>query len=408
MHDDRRGRARTTKRLAIHLLGVTLLGTVLVGCTAANGATTSADSRPRATQGHLSTVRKPATVTIQPAAGTADADPGAIVAASVADGTISAVTLTSSTGTQVDGRLSPDRHTWTAAEDLGYGKTYTWSGTAVGQDGRNVPITGAFTTVTPARQVSGRLNVTDGQTYGIGEPIALTFSSAVADRAAVQRALTVTTSVPTTGSWAWLDDRTVHWRPETYYQPGTQVTVNAKLYGVALAPGVYGKSDVSASFAIGRSQIVRANTQTHRMVVITNGVQTADYPASFGLDSDPGRVTHSGTHVVMSRSQTVFMTNPTYHYFNFEVHWAVRISNNGEFIHSAPWSVGQQGKVNVSHGCVNLSEANAVAYYNSVLPGDPVEVTGSSVQLGASDGDYYDWTLTWAQWQAASALPGLS
>lgn len=408
MRDDRRGRARATKQLAVSLLGVTLLGAVLAGCTSANGATTSAGTHPRPAQGQLSTVREPASVTTQPAAGTPDASPGSLVAASVANGKISAVTLTSSTGTQVSGQLSADHHTWTATEQLGYGRTYTWSGSALGQDGRAVPIGGAFTTVTPARQASGRLNVTDGQTYGIGEPIALTFSTPVKDEAAVQRALTVTTSVPTTGSWAWLDDQIVHWRPENYYQPGTQVTVAAKLYGVALAPGVYGKSDVSANFTIGRSQVVQANTQTHRMVVITNGVQTADYPASFGLDSDPGRVTHSGIHVVMSRSPTVFMTNPKYGYFNFEVHWAVRISNNGEFIHSAPWSVPQQGKVNVSHGCVNLSDANAIAYYNSILPGDPVEVTGSSVQLGASDGDYYDWTLSWAQWQAKSALPNLS
>jgi lipoprotein-anchoring transpeptidase ErfK/SrfK len=138
--------------------------------------------------------------------------------------------------------------------------------------------------------------------------------------------------------------------------------------------------------------------------VLTNGKKTADYPASFGLDSDPGRVTNSGVHVVLSRSETHFMTNAKYGYVDLEVHWAVRLSNNGEFVHAAPWSVGQQGRVNVSHGCVNLSTANALAYYKSVLVGDPVEVTGSTQHLGASDGDYYDWTLSWAQWQAKSAL----
>jgi lipoprotein-anchoring transpeptidase ErfK/SrfK len=182
------------------------------------------------------------------------------------------------------------------------------------------------------------------------------------------------------------------------------VSVSARIYGVQFAPGVYGRSSLTAHFTIGRAQVVRADTRTHRMVVLTDGRPTADFPASFGLDSDPGRVTHSGTHVVLSRSETVFMTNPKYHYYNLEVHWAVRISNNGEFVHAAPWSVGAQGRTNVSHGCVNLSTANAIAYYRSVLPGDPVEITGSSVQLGPSDGDYYDWTLTWAQWQARSAV----
>jgi lipoprotein-anchoring transpeptidase ErfK/SrfK len=403
MHSDRRGGTRSAKWLAVTLLGATLLA----GCSSA-ATSTQADGHQAPAATHAARpatpAAKPATVTVQPAAGAQDASPGGVISASVADGALTSVALTNAAGTAVTGQLSADKHTWTATESLGYGRSYTWSGSAVGTDGRTVPISGAFTTVTPARQISGKLNVADGQSYGIAMPVALTFSAPVTDQLAVQKALTVSTSVPTNGSWAWLDDKTVHWRPESYYQPGTQVSVEANLYGVAFAPGVYGKADVSANFTIGRSQVVRANTQTHRMVVLTNGVQTADFPASFGLDSDPGRNTHSGIHVVMARSQTVFMTNPKYHYFNLEVHWAVRISNNGEFIHAAPWSVAQQGRSNVSHGCVNLSNTNAIAYYDTAMVGDPVEITGSPVQLGASDGDYYDWTLTWAQWQAKSAL----
>ena len=149
--------------------------------------------------------------------------------------------------------------------------------------------------------------------------------------------------------------------------------------------------------------MVKANAQSHRFVVVRDGKTIADYPASYGLDSDPGRVTKSGTHVVISKSETYFMNNPAYDYENVEVHWAVRISSNGEFSHGAPWSVGQQGKRNVSHGCANLSPANAKAYYDSVLPGDPVEVTGTTQQLTAKDGDYYDWAISWDKWLAKSA-----
>ncbi|HEY3750388.1 MAG TPA: Ig-like domain-containing protein [Pseudonocardiaceae bacterium] len=394
----------STRRWAVPLLGVALLGAVLAGCT--SGAPT-ADRQPATT--HSSTpppapVAQPATVATQPVAGARGVSPAGVFAASVANGTITHVALTNAKGAVVTGRLSADHRSWTASEPLGYGKTYAWSGDATGEDGKTVPIGGAFTTLTPERQVSAKLNVGDGKTYGVAMPIALTFSHPVTDRIAVQQALTVSTSTPTTGLWAWLDDQTVHWRPKSYYTPGTHVVVSAKLYGVAFAPGEYGRSDISADFTIGRSQVVRANTKTHRMVVLTNGKKTADYPASFGLDSDPGRVTNSGVHVVLSRSETHFMTNAKYGYVDLEVHWAVRLSNNGEFVHAAPWSVGQQGRVNVSHGCVNLSTANALAYYKSVLVGDPVEVTGSTQHLGASDGDYYDWTLSWAQWQAKSAL----
>jgi len=196
----------------------------------------------------------------------------------------------------------------------------------------------------------------------------------------------------------------VHWRPKTYFTPNTQVSVTAKLYGLSLGNGAYGKEDLSSSFSIGRSYVLRGDTQTHRMVGYADGVQVADYPASYGLDSDPGRLTQSGTHVVMAKYPVFFMTNPKYDYQNVEARWAVRISYNGEFTHSAPWSVSEQGKTNVSHGCINLSPSNAKAVFDAVLPGDPVEITGSSQQLGPEDGDYYDWAIPWDAWITKSAL----
>ena len=111
------------------------------------------------------------------------------------------------------------------------------------------------------------------------------------------------------------------------------MSLTAKFYGLSFGDGEYGADDRTANFTIGRAQIVQANTQTHRLVVIRDGVQVADFPASYGLESDPGRVTNSGTHIVMSKHETYSMTNPKYDYENVVVPWAVRISNNGEFIH---------------------------------------------------------------------------
>ena len=109
----------------------------------------------------------------------------------------------------------------------------------------------------------------------------------------------------------------------------------AKLYGTSFGGGAYGAEDMSVSFTVGRSLILQGNTQTHRLQIIQDGKQIADYPASYGLDSDPGRVTNSGTHIVMSKSATFSMNNPKYHYENVVVPWAVRISNNGEFVHGS-------------------------------------------------------------------------
>ncbi|WP_233574260.1 L,D-transpeptidase [Amycolatopsis panacis] len=348
---------------------------------------------------------KPVGLKISPVAGAKDVAPGEPAKVSVANGTLASVTLTNPDGKQVQGQPSADKKSWNTTEDLGYGKTYTWSGQATGEDGKPTPVSGSFTTVEPRRQMAGSLNVGDEQTYGIAMPIALTFPSPVKDKASVEKALSVETEPKTEGSWAWLEgDTSVHWRPKAYFEPGTKVTVNAKLYGVSMGDGVYGRQDVSSKFTIGRSQIVQGNTKDHTMQVIRDGRKVMDFPVSYGLDADPGRVTHSGVHVVMSKHATYSMSNPRYNYTDVNVPWAVRISNNGEFIHGLAASIWAQGKKNISHGCLNLSPKNAKTYYDSVLPGDPVEITGSTQQLSAKDGNYSDWTYDWTAWTKLSAL----
>ncbi|MGH8078622.1 MAG: L,D-transpeptidase, partial [Lysobacter sp.] len=220
--------------------------------------------------------------------------------------------------------------------------------------------------------------------------------------------LQVQTSVPTEGSWAWLPDADggsrAHYRTRDYWQPGTQVRVAAKLYGVAYGDGSYGKQDLSTFFTIGRSQIVKADVNSHRMIVIRDDQEVMNFPASYGLNSDPNRHTTNGIHVVMSKSQKVLMSNPRYGYFNVPMYWAVRVSNNGEFIHANPESAGAQGSANITHGCVNLSTARAKEYFESAIFGDPVEVTNSPTPLSAAHGDIYDWTVPWDAWRAMSAL----
>jgi lipoprotein-anchoring transpeptidase ErfK/SrfK len=403
-------KGKTVKSLVGSLVGVAVVAVLaLAGCSSDPGPAPAGElNAPNNVGGGQQAappvVKPAANIKISPGAGATDVSPAQAIGVAVTDGTIETVTLTNPEGKQVTGKLSDDKTAWTVAEPLGYGKTYTWAGTALGTDGKSTTITGQFTTVKPKRTVRGTINTGDGQTFGVAQPIAITFDAPVTDKAAVQKALTVQASVPTEGSWAWLNDRSVHWRPKAYWTPGTKVTVSAKLYGLAYGNGSFGRDDLTSHFTIGRSLVAKANAQTHRFVVIKDGVQIADYPASYGLDSDPGRVTKSGIHVVINKSETYFMNNPAYDYENVEVHWAVRISNNGEFTHGAPWSVGQQGKRNVSHGCANLSTANAKAYFDMAIAGDPVEIVGTTQQLSAKDGDYYDWAFSWANWVAKSAV----
>ena len=350
----------------------------------------------------------PQAVTTSPPTGATDVSPSAPVTVTVDDGKLTQVGLTNAQGKSVAGALSEDGHSWTATEPLGYGKSYTYTGSATGADGTTIPVTGSFTTVTPKELVSGTLNIHDGDTVGVAAPIILQFDDHVADRAAVQRVLQVQTSVPTEGSWAWLADDNgrsrVHWRSKDYLQPGTQVTVAAKLYGVNHGDGMWGQEDLNLHFTVGRTQIVKADVTSHRLVVVRDGKVVMDFPASYGLGSDPDRVTRSGTHVVMSKSPLFLMSNPAYGYVNFPSHWSVRISNNGEFIHANPETTGVQDSANVTHGCVNLSTTNAKEYFDTAMFGDPVEVTGSRIAMSPADGDIYDWTVPWDKWVSMSAL----
>jgi lipoprotein-anchoring transpeptidase ErfK/SrfK len=350
-----------------------------------------------------------AVIAVTPEAGSTDVVPTTTATVSVTDGTLGDVTLTDAAGEAVVGEFNEDRTSWSSTEPLEYSATYTWGGSATGTDGRVVPVEGTLATVRPSKTVRGTLNIGDGRTVGVAAPIRIQFNKHVADRAAVEKALSLTTSVPVEGGWGWMPDEgggsRVDYRPKEYWPAGTQVAVQAKLFGVAYGDGAYGATDLSSTFEIGRAQIVKADVDSFRMVVMRDGKKVGDYPASYGLGSDPERNTRSGVHVVSEKFTNKRMVSDRYGYDLVEK-WAVRISNNGEFIHANPDSTSAQGSSNVTHGCVNLSPGDAKAYYDTALYGDPVEVTGTPVALASRDGDIWDWTLSWDQWKALSALDG--
>lgn len=351
----------------------------------------------------------PAELTFQPANAAQDVVPIAPVGVKVSDGWLQRVVLENSSGKAVAGMFNRDRTVFVATEPLGYDATYRWSGSAVGHDGRAIPLTGKFTTVAPARKVDGGFQLSDGQTVGVAAPIIIQFDGPITDKAAVERALTVTTDPPVVGSWAWLPDEAqgarIHYRPRDYYPAGTKIDVDAKFYGLPFGAGAYGAQDMSLKFQIGRRQVVRAEVSSHRIEVVTDAGVIMDFPCSYGEADQARNVTRNGIHVVTEKYADFYMSNPAAGYSNIHERWAVRISNNGEFIHANPMSAGAQGNSNVTNGCINLSTADAAEYFQSAIYGDPVEVTGSSIQLGYSDGDIWDWAVDWGTWVSMSALP---
>ncbi|HEU4422539.1 MAG TPA: L,D-transpeptidase, partial [Pilimelia sp.] len=67
-------------------------------------------------------------------------------------------------------------------------------------------------------------------------------------------------------------------------------------------------------------------------------------------------------------------------------------------------SVGDQGRRNVSHGCVNVSPSNAVWLFGLTMVGDPVTVRGTERRLVNGNG-WTPWMHTWADYIKGSALP---
>jgi len=349
----------------------------------------------------------PAKISASPAFGSDTVAPAEPVKISVAQGKITGLKVTSSGGKVLEGTFSADGTSWTLGEALGFGKTYTASGTATGTDGRTVPIEGSFTTAVAGGTVRTTISPGDGEVVGVASPVVVAFDKEPTDRAAIAQNVSINTTPKVTGAWVWIQHDPGQWaldfRPATYWPANTKVHVEAKLYGVNFGDDAYGSSDVSSDFTIGRNQVVKADVNAHFLRVFRDGKPFASYPASYGKGDTPDKITRSGIHVVNSKFPTKRMSNPKYGYVNLLERWAVRISNNGEFIHANPKTVADQGKTNVSHGCVNLSLKDAEAYFNSSLIGDPVEVTGTKISLSPKDGDVFDWTYSWKQWKNLAA-----
>jgi lipoprotein-anchoring transpeptidase ErfK/SrfK len=384
-------------------------GSTVAGPSSAGGAATSGSSS--ATTSSSAAPAPVATVTASPAFGGDTISPTAPVTITVAKGTISNLTMTNPQGATVDGTLSADHTSWTLAEPLGYGKEYQVTGTAVGTDGKSVAIEGSYTTVTPVDQITTSISPGDGAVVGVAAPVIVRLGYAPEDKALIEQHVKITTTPAVEGAWAWIQHDgekypSLDWRPKEYWPSGTVVHVESDIYGLPFGDGYYGGDNVTSDFTIGRNQVVKADANAYNIVVQQDGVTVATYDASYGsgdVIGDPNRVTRSGVHVVMDKQETTKMSNPAYGYTNITEHWAVRISDNGEFIHQNQGTVGDQGVDNVSHGCINLSAASAEAYFNTAIYGDPVEVTGTSVPLSKADGDIYDWAYSWDEWKALSA-----
>ena len=334
---------------------------------------------------------------------------GSEVAVSVANGTLTAVSVSDNDGGDVVGALDPSAHSWTSTGALSPATRYLVTATAIDSRGLTTERSSSFTTEAPPKVLGVKIAPLEGETVGVGMPIIVYFSAPVVNKAAVEKALTVDMSQPVLGGWHWYGTEELHYRPMQYWPTGEQVTLHANLQGVDAGNGVWGTENRTLNFTVGDSHISTVDATTHLMTVVVNGVVARKMDVSTGRDKYP---TTSGVHLVLEKSPTVIMDSATVgipkgspDYYYETVAWDIRISWSGEYVHAAPWSVSEQGRQNVSHGCVNASPADAKWFYGLSLRGDVVTVTGTPRPLQSGNG-WTDWNLSWPQWVAGSALDG--
>lgn len=225
-------------------------------------------------------------------------------------------------------------------------------------------------------------NPTDGSIVGAAKPIYINFQRPIADRAMAEQAIHISSNPPVPGRFYWTSDTQVRWRPQDFWPAGTVVNIDA--------------SGTKSSFTVPEQLVATIDNDTLQMEIHRNGELEKTFPVSLGKK---GYDTKNGTYYVLEKFADIVMDSSTYGVpvdsaegYKLKVQDAVRIDNSGVFVHSAPWSVGSQGEENVSHGCINLSPANAQWFYDNFGSGDAVVIKNSNGIYNQPDGAS-DWQM---------------
>lgn len=424
LHTPRQARVSSSRRVGLVVgVGVSVFALALTGCTAGRQNDAVSSSSSAAPAPATSKTVAPATLAITPAADTAAVDPTSRVSVKTTGGMLGSVSLKAADGSEIAGTLAKDSLSWTSSGALAYDTAYTVDATASNMVGAATTSQSRFTTVKPSNytlpyvNTAAGLSIQEGSTYGVGQALQIHWDEAITDRAAAQKAVTVTTTPAQTAAFSWTDDQNMMWRTKDYLQPGTKVTIAANVYGVQVGPGLWGQKNVTSSFVVGDSHVSIADDATKMVTVYENGKVVRTMPTSMGqggrfTSSNGTNIslwTNSGPHMVILKAETVNMTSASYGLpktdplgYDTTVKYGVKISQDGEYTHAAPWN-NNLGQSDESHGCLNLSTSDAEWMYNFSLPGDIVDVKGTPQNL--AEWNSGSWTVPWDQWIARSALP---
>ncbi|MGW4561828.1 L,D-transpeptidase [Streptomyces sp. NPDC004561] len=334
----------------------------------------------------------------------------------VPDGRLEKVTVVRHQDAQdspVPGHISADGLTWRPNDDrLALAAKYTVDAVALDAGGRRSARHTTFTTYVPDQRFIGYVTPENRATVGTGMIVSLAFSTDITDRAAVERAVRVTAQPPVEIRSHWFGKNRLDFRPERYWKPGTEVTVDLGLRDVEGAKGVYGLQSRTFAFTVGRSQVSLVDAEKHTMEVRRDGRLVATVPITAGAPKHP---TYNGKMVVMDMLEETRMNSQTVgfggEYDIPDVPHAMRLTDSGTFLHGNYWSPEAPGVVNVSHGCVGLrdvkggsSDTPAGWFFDRSLVGDVVEVVNSEDKTVSPDNGLGGWNMGWQEWKAGGAV----
>ena len=66
------------------------------------------------------------------------------------------------------------------------------------------------------------------------------------------------------GTWHWISDTEVHYRPKQYWKAGTRSSVDVDINGVDAGNGIYGQEDRQVDFKIGDAHVYRSTSTPTR------------------------------------------------------------------------------------------------------------------------------------------------
>jgi lipoprotein-anchoring transpeptidase ErfK/SrfK len=354
-----------------------------------------------------------AAMTVRPADGAAKVDPDTPVQITTSGGTLTQVTVASAESA-VTGQYGPDSTTWSTGWGLKPATSYTVTAVARNSQGAATTEVTHFTTKSAARTLQVvSITPNAGEIVGVGMPIIVDFNYDVArsDRAAVEHALEIDSAAPVTGAWFWASDSEVIFRTQSYWPAHEHVLLTAHLTGVAAGPGVWGGSDLTRSFTIGDSHIVKVNLKTDYARFYINGSLARKIPVSGGVGGYDSHgndfYTTTGVHLTMGSYDTVVMTSPNIKegepgYYHELVYHDVQISDSGEYLHQSPGGLWCLGHENCSHGCVRMTAEGADWWQHTAYRGDPVTITGTPRALAWDNGWGY-WQKSWSSWLKGSS-----